>query len=258
MRRWSVLLSLLWLAWPTVTDACPFYRDLVQDVRGNVVTGATVTINVAGTTTLASLYTDQFCTVPATNPTTTASDGTFSVYLPSGYYDVVPAKSGYTFASVPRVQIFEPLGDHIATIADYATTDLTAIGTGALDQIGSTVRTLLINKPALATLDDTCPSTLTLLFLGTGTVTLSAGKTLTLNCRVVNLTEHAVLLGAGTYTKSAVSMGEPLGAVTFAQLGSAVNGTLVYCSDCSYNSNPCSGSSTGAFAKGANSIWRCD
>lgn len=206
--KWRIILLaiVLWLA-PLGAEACPFYRDLVQDVRGNVVTGASVTINVAGTTTLASVYTDALCAVAASNPITTGSDGTFSIFLPSGYYDVVPAKSGYTFASVPRVQVFEPLGDFIATIADFSTTDLTAIGTGAFDQIGSNIRTLLINKPALATLDDTCPSTLTLLFMGTGTLTLSSGKTMTMNCRVVNLTEHAVLLGSGTYTKAASSVG---------------------------------------------------
>lgn len=48
------------------------------------------------------------------------------------------------------------------------------------------------------------------------------------------------------------------GSTTFATLGAAANGTQLYCSDCTYNSNPCTGGSTGAFAKGVNGVWRCD
>ena len=45
---------------------------------------------------------------------------------------------------------------------------------------------------------------------------------------------------------------------TLATLGTPVNGTIMYCSDCAYNSNPCTGSSTGAIAKRVNNAWRCD
>lgn len=44
---------------------------------------------------------------------------------------------------------------------------------------------------------------------------------------------------------------------TFAQLGTPANGTLVYCSDCTF-ANPCASGGTGAFAKRLNGIWRCD
>jgi hypothetical protein len=45
---------------------------------------------------------------------------------------------------------------------------------------------------------------------------------------------------------------------TFGNLGSTTNGAIIYCSDCLYNSNPCSGASTGAIAKRINGAWRCD
>ncbi len=43
----------------------------------------------------------------------------------------------------------------------------------------------------------------------------------------------------------------------FVNLGSAFNGTLVYCLDCTF-ANPCAGGGTGAFAKRINGAWRCD
>ncbi len=46
--------------------------------------------------------------------------------------------------------------------------------------------------------------------------------------------------------------------VVFANLGSYDNGTTAYCSDCTYNSNPCTGGSTGAIAKRISGAWRCD
>jgi hypothetical protein len=46
-------------------------------------------------------------------------------------------------------------------------------------------------------------------------------------------------------------------ATLFANLGTPSNGTVFYCSDCLANSNPCSGASTGAFAKRLNGVWDC-
>lgn len=46
-------------------------------------------------------------------------------------------------------------------------------------------------------------------------------------------------------------------AVLFAALGTPINGTSVYCSDCTNASNPCTGVSTGAIAKRLNGAWDC-
>lgn len=46
-------------------------------------------------------------------------------------------------------------------------------------------------------------------------------------------------------------------AVTFATLGSSPDGTVLYCSDCTF-ANPCAGSGTGAIAKRLAGAWRCD
>jgi hypothetical protein len=46
-------------------------------------------------------------------------------------------------------------------------------------------------------------------------------------------------------------------AVTFANLGTPSNGTVLYCSDCTI-ANPCAGAGTGAIAKRLNGVWVCN
>jgi hypothetical protein len=48
-----------------------------------------------------------------------------------------------------------------------------------------------------------------------------------------------------------------LAGIVFASLGTPVNGTVAYCSDCTF-ANPCAGGGTGAIAKRLNGAWRCD
>ena len=44
---------------------------------------------------------------------------------------------------------------------------------------------------------------------------------------------------------------------TFANLGTPADGSLSYCSDCTF-ANPCAAAGTGALAKRLNGAWRCD
>ena len=48
-----------------------------------------------------------------------------------------------------------------------------------------------------------------------------------------------------------------LAATAFASLGTPANGTIAYCSDCTF-ANPCASGGTGAIAKRLNGAWRCD
>jgi hypothetical protein len=48
-----------------------------------------------------------------------------------------------------------------------------------------------------------------------------------------------------------------IGSVPFASLGTPVNGTIVYCPDCTI-ANPCAGAGTGALAKRINGVWVCN
>ena len=47
------------------------------------------------------------------------------------------------------------------------------------------------------------------------------------------------------------------GSVIFANLGTPSDGATVYCSDCTFGSDPCTGSGTGAMAYRINGSWSC-
>lgn len=78
--------------------------------------------------------------------------------------------------------------------------------------------------------------------------------------QLINAAQGKVVLQADNVadTRAVAPQGIQLGSFTQATLPAAPNGTLVYCSDCTVNSAPCSGGSTGAVAKRVNGSWRCD
>lgn len=78
---------------------------VVQDLRGNAIIGASVSVFVAGTTTPATIYSDNSLTVKA-NPTITDAKGHYSFYAANGRYDL--------FVSPPAV----------TGIADYTLSDV--------------------------------------------------------------------------------------------------------------------------------------
>ncbi len=62
---------------------------------------------------------------------------------------------------------------------------------------------------------------------------------------------------AGTARASLDALAFLSSGYAFANLPAATNGTHVYCSDCLKGSDPCSGSSTGAFAQRLSGTWVC-
>jgi hypothetical protein len=181
------------------------YQDVVLDTAGNAISGVSITVKVSGTATLATLYTDNTYAVTASNPITSGSDGAFSFFCKDNRVDLSFVKTGYSFSDQTAVDCYNPLGDNIKTPADFITTDISAASTGAIAKIGSTVTTLLVNAPLTCTLDATIPSTLSLVFIGQGSITVSSGKTLTVNGAVCNMTGINPWLGSGTKTFGAGS-----------------------------------------------------
>lgn len=72
------------------------YIDRLHDTRGNAISGATINVYAAGTTTAATIYSDNGATVKA-NPTTSDTNGTFHFYAGNARYDLVITHSRYTF-----------------------------------------------------------------------------------------------------------------------------------------------------------------
>ena len=57
---------------------------------------------------------------------------------------------------------------------------------------------------------------------------------------------------------STLSLQDLVGVAFVDLVSNAANGTLLYCSNCTAGSNPCTGASTGAFAKRVNGAWACN
>lgn len=105
MRAGLVLLGLL-LSSPTW--AMEHYVNVVQDKQGNGIRGVEITVYQAGTSTLATLYSDNGTTTLA-NPLSSELDGSYDFYAANGVYDLTFVRSGYSFNNVQyrRIALFD-------------------------------------------------------------------------------------------------------------------------------------------------------
>lgn len=73
------------------------YQDVIQDQAGNALSGWSVTVNLTGTSTAASIFSDNAFTVKA-NPFVNNTDGTFAFLAANGEYDLtfVNANAAFT------------------------------------------------------------------------------------------------------------------------------------------------------------------
>lgn len=84
------------------------YR-VVQDVQGNIVTEVLGTITLAGTSTLAALFSDAAGTAPLPNPlVNSATYGSYNVFVGAGSYDMSFLKAGYTFETQRNIVLRDP------------------------------------------------------------------------------------------------------------------------------------------------------
>lgn len=87
------------------------YSGFARDGSGNVISAATISIFLAGTTTAASVYTAAAGGV-AVNAVTSGTDGSFSfyvddtVYFQSQKFKILIEKPGYTTRTIDYIAIF--------------------------------------------------------------------------------------------------------------------------------------------------------
>lgn len=85
------------------------FNRVIQTTTGDIVTGVTVTVKLAGTATLAELFTDVDGVTPLANPFTNNSTfGTADFYVEEGTYDLTFVKTSYTFQSLLNWTIGAP------------------------------------------------------------------------------------------------------------------------------------------------------
>jgi hypothetical protein len=90
----------------------------------------------------------------------------------------------------------------------------------------------------------------------TSASTIISGNRITLAGAGVALTATGNSL-AYTFIGLPITGGITITSVAQAALGAPPNGTVVYCTDCTANSNPCAGAGGGAIAKRLAGAWDC-
>jgi hypothetical protein len=83
------------------------------NLNGNAAALTTVTVRLAGTLTLASLFSNKEMTTPMPNPFNTDVDGFANTYLATGNYDVVATLLGFT-KTIP-VSVSDPVAPSVDT-----------------------------------------------------------------------------------------------------------------------------------------------
>ncbi len=100
-----LILSLHFPAW-----AMERYVNIVQDQQGNALPGTQITVYLAGSTTLADIYSDNSETVKA-NPFTNHANGLYDFYAANGVYDIRFSRSGSDFSTAndvyKRIALFD-------------------------------------------------------------------------------------------------------------------------------------------------------
>jgi len=86
-----------------------YVNDIATVVGGSLapLASASCAVYLTGTTTLASLYSDNGVTA-LTNPTTSSDTGRLQFYAADGRYDIVCSKSGYTTTTITDVLLEDP------------------------------------------------------------------------------------------------------------------------------------------------------
>ena len=142
----KILLSVLLLVLPIAVCGAyyPHYIDTVQNIRGDAVAGATITVYLAGTTDLATLYNSGSQTKGVkTNPILSATNGQFDFYINAGIYDIAVSRPGvvdYTLEDVTISYLVSPSSTYnildFGAIADDGIDDSAAIQ-AAIDACGA-------------------------------------------------------------------------------------------------------------------------
>jgi hypothetical protein len=187
----------------------------VQDANGAPVSGAKVYVYQAGTTTLATTYSDAALTTPNTNPIIADTAGRFVAYLASGqsYKFTIQTAAGVAIRTVDNVQAIPAASGNL----DVTGVAGEALLAGDVVYLSDGSGGLVAGKWYKADADNTYSSTLPTVGIvpaamasgASGTVRL-AGRVTALSSLVVGSTYY-ISATAGTITTSAPTNARLLG-----------------------------------------------
>lgn len=170
-----------------------------QRAGGITLAGGKVYFYVPGTTTLKTVYTDRLKTTPAANPATLDANGTIQIFG-DGLYDIKVTNSADVQKFFWEDVLIQSSASALAALSDYSNSLATAV-----TSIGATRTTLLIDVDNTVSTDVTVPATLEIVTVNGAIITISSGKTLTVNGPCDSLTTA----GAGGLVANGAITGNP-------------------------------------------------
>lgn len=122
------------------------HRGVARDDAGNSISGASVTVYAAGTTTASTIYSEGTLTSTESNPFTTGDDGVYEFWADPGIYDLRIAKAGFTTTTLEN----QILGHTIGTLEEQTTSGAVA-STGTTQYLDTTFGTLTLDTAGINT-----------------------------------------------------------------------------------------------------------
>jgi len=104
------------------------YQNSIQDLKGNAVAGASISVYIFGTATLATIYSDNGVTPIAPGELLSDAEGEFAFYAANGRYNVQVIATGLASQTTYDVLLFDPADAGITSVEDYG-----AVGDGTTD-----------------------------------------------------------------------------------------------------------------------------
>lgn len=204
------------------------YQNSIQDVKGNAVAGASVTVYVYNTLTLATIYSDNGVTLISPGSLTTDSEGEFGFYAANGRYTVSVSATGFTSQITYDVLLFDPTDASITSVKNYG-----AVGNGVADDAAAIQAAITAIQTAgggqLTFPAGTYNISTTLTISASNVMLAGAGGDMTHNVGTQGASASTKLVWTGAASGTMVKFASPTGASAQKQNGGGMVGFFLQC-----------------------------
>lgn len=204
------------------------YQNAIQDVKGNAVAGASVAVYQYGTTTLATIYSDNGTTVIPGGIATTDSTGEFSFYARNGRYTLSVTATNFSAESFADVILFDPTDAAITSVKNYG-----AVGNGVADDAAAIQAAITAIQTAgggqLTFPAGTYNISTTLTVSASNVMLMGAGGDMTHNVGTQGASASSKLVWTGAAAGTMVKFASPTGASAQKQNGGGMVGFFLQC-----------------------------
>lgn len=204
------------------------YQDVIQDVHGNAIPDALVTVYVYNTLTLATIYSDNGLTVVPSSIVTTDSDGQFFFYADNGRYTLSISATNFAAELKTDVLLFDQTDAGIASVKDYG-----AVGDGTTDDTAAIQAAINAVQAAgggpLNLPEGTYRISSTLTVTASNILLQGAGGDMSHNVGTQGASASTKLVWVGSAGGTVVRFASPAGASLQKQNGGGMTGIFIQC-----------------------------